>query len=47
VLGVSESDFHARLEVEILAAQQRTRETYNAKRLYYDWPITVCDLLAA
>ncbi len=27
---------NARLEVEILAAHQRTRETYSAKRLYHD-----------
>ena len=27
---------NARLEIEILAAHQRTRETYSAKRLYHD-----------
>ncbi|MBA3754724.1 MAG: IS3 family transposase [Nitrosomonas sp.] len=36
VFNVSESGFHAWLEVEILAAHQRTRETYSAKRLHHD-----------
>ncbi len=29
-----------RLEVEMLAAHQRTRETYSATRLHHDWRIT-------
>ena len=29
-----------RLEIEILAAHQRTRETYSAKRLHHDLAIT-------
>lgn len=31
---------NTRLEIEILAAHQRTRETYSAKRLHHDWRIT-------
>ena len=31
---------NARLEIEILVAHQRARETYSAKRVHHNWRIT-------